>query len=88
MDDHELLQELEKLRAEINFHNYRYHVMDDPVISDAEYDRLMSKLRQIETDHPEWITTDSPTQRAGAAPAEKFVKNRHPAPIFKPFQRF
>jgi DNA ligase (NAD+) len=81
MDDKELRQELDKLRAEINIHNYRYHVLDDPIISDGEYDRLMVALRQIETDHPDWITPDSPTQRAGAAPSEKFVKIRHPGPI-------
>jgi DNA ligase (NAD+) len=81
MEDNELRQKLEKLRAEINFHNYRYHVLDDPIISDAEYDRLMNGLKQIENDHPDWVTPDSPTQRAGASPSEKFVKVRHPVPI-------
>jgi DNA ligase (NAD+) len=51
------------LRQEIQYHNYRYHVLDDPVISDAEYDQLMIELRQIEASHPEWITPDSPSQR-------------------------
>ena len=81
MEDPALRQKLEKLRAEINFHNYRYHVLDDPFISDGEYDHLMQALKQIETDHPDWITPDSPTQRAGASPSEKFVKVSHPAPI-------
>lgn len=81
MDDKTLFQRLQQLRQEINFHNYRYHVLDQPVISDAEYDRLMVELRQIEAEHPDWVTVDSPTQRAGAAAAEKFPKVRHPAPV-------
>lgn len=81
MNDDKLFQELVTLREQINFHNYRYHVLDSPVISDAEYDRLAARLRQIEAEHPEWITPDSPTQRAGAAISERFNKVRHPAPI-------
>lgn len=69
------------LRQEIQYHNYRYHVLDDPVISDAEYDQLMIELRQIEASHPEWITPDSPSQRTGAPPADRFVKIIHPAPV-------
>ena len=69
------------LKQQINFHNHRYHVLDAPVISDAEYDRLLVDLKQIESDHPEWITPDSPTQRAGAIPSEKFEKVHHPRPI-------
>jgi DNA ligase (NAD+) len=69
------------LRREINFHNYRYHVLDAPVISDYEFDRLLVELRQIESEHPQWITPDSPTQRIGSQPAERFAKVRHPAPI-------
>jgi DNA ligase (NAD+) len=71
----------EKLKNEINAHNYRYHVLDAPVISDLEFDKLLNELKQIEADHPEWITSDSPTQRAGAKPADRFEKVRHPAPI-------
>jgi DNA ligase (NAD+) len=70
-----------ELRRQINFHNYRYHVLDRPVISDAEYDRLLRELKQIETAHPELITPDSPTQRVGGEPAERFNKVRHPAAI-------
>jgi len=70
-----------KLCKEVNFHNYRYHVLDTPVISDLEFDRLAAELRQIEADHPDWITPDSPTQRTGGVPSEKFEKVRHPAPI-------
>jgi DNA ligase (NAD+) len=76
-----LQNRLDQLKREINYHNYRYHVLDSPVISDYEYDRLISELREIESDHPEWITPDSPSQRAGAAPLEKFTKVNHPAPI-------
>lgn len=72
---------LERLRREIHFHNYRYHILDSPVISDYEYDRMLAELRQLETEHPDWITPDSPTQRTGAPPAEKFEKTSHPAPI-------
>jgi len=71
----------EKLKQEVNFHNYSYHVLDDPVISDAEYDRLLVELRAIEAEHPDWVTPDSPSQRAGASPSEKFEKVRHPRPI-------
>lgn len=81
MSDSSLHQELEQLRAEINQHNYRYHVLDQPVISDFEYDQRMNRLKEIEAAHPNLITPDSPTQRAGSGPAEKFVKVRHPSPI-------
>jgi DNA ligase (NAD+) len=76
-----LTERLESLRRELNYHNYRYHVLDDPVISDYEFDQLLAELRQIETAHPEWITPDSPSQRAGGAPADRFTKVRHPGPI-------
>jgi DNA ligase (NAD+) len=76
-----LLSRYEDLKAQAHFHNYLYHVLDAPVISDLEYDRLLNELKQIEADHPDWITPDSPTQRAGAKPADRFEKIRHPAPI-------
>jgi DNA ligase (NAD+) len=81
MSDIDLRKRYEELKHEINFHNYRYHVLDSPVISDYEYDKLVNELRSLETNHPDWITPDSPSQRAGAEPLEKFVKVRHPAPI-------
>ena len=71
----------EDLKQQIHFHNYRYHVLDAPVVSDLEFDRLLNELKQIEAEHPDWITPDSPTLRAGAAPADRFTKVRHPAPI-------
>ena len=81
MDSKDLHNHLEKLRQEINFHNYRYHVLDTPIISDVEYDRLMVELKEIESKHPDWVTPDSPSQRAGASPLEKFTKIQHPKPI-------
>jgi DNA ligase (NAD+) len=71
----------EELKAQVNFHNYRYHVLDAPLISDLEYDRLLNELKRIEADHPDWVTSDSPTQRAGAKPADRFEKIRHPRAI-------
>ncbi len=72
---------LEQLRKDINFHNYRYHVLDSPLISDYEYDQMAIKLRELEAKHPEWTSSDSPSQRSGGEPLDKFVKVRHPAPI-------
>ncbi len=69
--------EAEKLREQINRANNLYYVHDAPELSDAEYDRLMRRLEEIEREHPELITTDSPTQRVGAAPSEKFAVVRH-----------
>jgi DNA ligase (NAD+) len=71
----------EELRAQINHHNYRYHVLDEPEISDAEYDALMRELRQIEETYPELVTPESPTQRVGGAPVEGFEPVVHPAPL-------
>src|SRR4030042_5116013 len=81
MNVQELLNKLNQLKQDINYHNYRYHVLDSPVISDYEYDKLIQELRVIESTHPDWITLDSPSQRAGAEPLEKFIKVRHPASI-------
>ena len=81
MEDSAFRQELEKLISEINHHNYRYHVLDAPVISDAEYDRLVIRLRAIEAANPAMVTPDSPTQRVGGALSERFEKVTHPAPI-------
>jgi len=81
MTDETLFQELQKLKKEIHFHNYRYHVLDDPLISDYEYDKMIKRLHFIEEQHPEWITPDSPSRRAGDKILDKFVKIKHPAPI-------
>jgi DNA ligase (NAD+) len=69
--------EVEKLREEINRANHLYHVLDAPEISDAEYDRLMRRLEELEAAHPELVSPDSPTQRVGAAPSEKFAVVPH-----------
>ena len=74
-------QEILQLRDKVNFHLYRYHVLDSPVISDAEYDALYHQLVALEQAHPDLMTADSPTQRAGAEPLEGFEKVAHPAPI-------
>jgi DNA ligase (NAD+) len=70
-----------ELRRRIHYHNYRYHVLDDPVVSDAEYDRLMRELRELEAAHPDSVTPDSPTQRVGGQPLEGFRRVRHPRPM-------
>ena len=77
----EILQEVKQLRQELNLHDYRYYVLDDPLISDAEYDRLLNRLRAIEAELPELITPDSPTQRVSGSVAERFVKVSHPRSI-------
>ena len=74
-------ERIAQLREELNFHLYRYHVLDAPLISDAEYDALFRELLALESEHPELITADSPTQRTGAEPLDAFVKVSHPAPI-------
>lgn len=73
----QLRAEAEKLREQINHHNYLYYVLDSPEITDAEYDRLLRRLEAIEQAHPELLTPDSPTQRVGAAPSEKFGTVTH-----------
>src|SRR3989337_2523854 len=72
---------VKELRSEINDHNYRYYVFDAPVISDAQYDKLLRELQQLEQQHPDLITPDSPTQRVGAAPAKEFGEVRHRLPM-------
>ncbi len=69
------------LRSELNDHNYRYYVLDDPVISDAEYDRLLRELQSLEDVHPDLIADDSPTQRVGAPPLDGFGNIRHRIPM-------
>lgn len=73
--------EIEKLRAAINEHNYRYHVLDDPVISDAEYDQLFQRLVYLETQHPDLIRQDSPTQRVGSQALKEFAEVQHEIPM-------
>lgn len=81
-------ERINKLRIAINYHLYRYHVLDSPVISDAEYDELYRELQSLEVEHPELVTPDSPTQRAGAAPSAAFNKVSHPTPVLSLMNAF
>ncbi len=74
-------KEVEELRAKLRHHEYRYHVLDDPEISDAAYDRLLEKLKELEAAYPEIVTSDSPTARVGAPPREGFQTVRHTRPM-------
>jgi DNA ligase (NAD+) len=74
-------QRLDELREQVDHHLYRYHVLDDPEISDAEYDRLYDELKALEEEHSDLITPDSPTQRVGAPPSERFQKVEHLTPM-------
>ena len=72
---------IKKLREEIDYHRYLYHVLDKPVISDAVWDSLKRELKELEAENPEFITPDSPTQRVGGEPLDKFKKTRHDFPM-------
>ena len=69
------------LREQVAHHNYRYHVLDDPEVSDADYDRLFDELKELEDEHPDLVSADSPTQRVGATPSDKFRKVEHLTPM-------
>jgi DNA ligase (NAD+) len=74
-------KEIEELREKLRYHEYRYYVLDDPEISDAAYDRMMNRLKELETAHPELVTADSLTVRVGGAPREGFTKVQHARPM-------
>ncbi len=74
-------KKIEELKKQINYHNYRYYVLDDPIISDAEYDQLMEELIELEKKYPQYITPDSPTQRVGAEPLAEFATVKHLSPM-------
>ncbi len=74
-------QEMQRLREELNEHGYRYYVLDAPTIPDYEYDRMLRRLEELERDHPEEVTPDSPTQRVGGAPVSDFPPYVHPVPL-------
>lgn len=74
-------QRVERLRAEIERHNYRYYVLDDPEIPDAEYDRMLNELRGLEREHPSLVIPESPTQRVGGVPVAGFAQVRHRMPM-------
>lgn len=77
----DVLEKVEKLRKEIEYHNYRYYVLADPVISDQEYDKLVSELIQLEKRYPSLVTPDSPTQRVGGAVIQHFRSIKHSRPM-------
>lgn len=77
----DIKQKINSLRQQLDEHNYRYYVLDDPTISDKEYDNLFQELKALETTHPDLITPDSPTQRVGAAPLKEFNEIKHSIPM-------
>ena len=79
--NNKIKKNLSKLREKIQEHNYLYHVLDAPRISDAEYDILFKKLVALENQYPEYITADSPTQRIGATPSKEFKESKHRIPM-------
>jgi len=81
MSSSALEKKIEALREKIRHHEYRYYVMDDPEISDADFDALMNDLKRLEAEHPALVTPDSPTQRVGGKPREGFVKAKHSSPM-------
>ncbi|MGB7572285.1 MAG: NAD-dependent DNA ligase LigA [Thermodesulfobacteriota bacterium] len=81
MTSEAIKKRVEKLREEIEYHNYRYYILDQPEISDAQYDRLMRELEKLEKDYPELRSPNSPTQRVGASPLEEFEIVRHTVPM-------
>jgi len=74
-------QKIEQLRDMLRYHEHRYYVLDDPEVSDAEFDRLMQELKRLEAENPELITPDSPSQRVGGKPREGFIKVEHSSPM-------
>ena len=80
-DPKAVLKKVDALRDKIRYHEHRYYVLDDPEISDAEFDRLLNELKKLEAEHPDLITPQSPTQRVGGKPREGFVKVAHSSPM-------
>ena len=77
----DIVKKIEELREKIRYHNYRYYVLDDPTVSDAEYDRLMRDLIELEEKYPQYITSSSPTQRVGIEPVSGFTTIKHITPM-------
>ena len=77
----DIRRDVDALREKIRYHEHRYYVLDDPEISDAEFDKLLNQLKKIEAEHPELITPQSPTQRVGGKPRAGFVKVAHSSPM-------
>jgi DNA ligase (NAD+) len=81
VEEKNITEEIEDLREKLHHHEYLYYVLDQPEISDAEYDRMMRRLQELESQRPDLVTPDSPTQRVGGKPREGFVKVRHSSPL-------
>ncbi len=81
MNKTSLQKKIDRLREQINLHNRKYYVEDNPEISDYDFDQLIGKLLKIEKEHPNFVTQDSPTQRVGGKPAEKFLPVEHAVPM-------
>lgn len=81
MDKEKARERIDDLRRQLDYHNYRYYVLDDPIVSDAEYDRLMRELEDLEEQYPEFLTPNSPSQRVGAKPLEEFSTVTHTLPM-------
>ena len=81
MSEEAAYQRLAELREEIRRHNENYYVLDSPTVSDAQYDELFAEMLRLETEHPDWVTADSPSQRVGAAPGGDFTTVEHPYPM-------
>ncbi|MBX2807105.1 MAG: NAD-dependent DNA ligase LigA, partial [Cellvibrionaceae bacterium] len=77
----DIAKQIQQLRTDINYHNYRYYALDDPQIPDAEYDRLLRQLQALEQQHPDLVTADSPTQRVGSEPLGEFAQVHHQLPM-------
>lgn len=77
----EIKQRLQQLRVDIELHNYRYYVLDQPTIPDSEFDKSFRELQRIEQNYPSLITADSPTQRIGATPLKAFAQIKHEIPM-------
>ena len=81
MADKANVDRAKELREQLDLHNHRYHVLDSPMVSDAEYDTLMRELQALEEANPALVTPDSPTQRVGGAPSPEFTEVKHPQPM-------
>ena len=88
MNKKEAKKEIKRLRKEINYYNYKYYVENNSIISDYEFDQLLKKLEQLESEFPELITPDSPTQRVGEEPLEGFETVEHKEPMLSLAQRY
>jgi DNA ligase (NAD+) len=77
----DIIKKIEEVREKIRYYNYRYYVLDDPIISDAEYDQLMKELAEWETKYPQYINSSSPTQRVGIEPVSRFITVKHITPM-------